>query len=206
MWTSKKLTCKGTLRQVLICMRSPLLLGFCLLWSSNFVGSESSQIQSVKLLQNMVFNRTPHAPPPPSHTLYMLYFEQGRGEESWTRERGKGKQFTKLGRLDNANMTECISSISRRVDTVIYCTVWQTTFFLSFNFRIFSHILYEETFSHVWLCTDRFRTFYYSRKILPNFFNNVVFPCNVASFCKYVQMLPSPIRRGSKDKSMLFGI
>jgi hypothetical protein len=30
----------------------PPLLGFCLEWSSNFVGSESGQIQSVKLLQN----------------------------------------------------------------------------------------------------------------------------------------------------------
>jgi hypothetical protein len=37
--------------------RPPPLLGFCLGRSSNFVGSESGQIQSVKLLQNMVFNR-----------------------------------------------------------------------------------------------------------------------------------------------------
>jgi hypothetical protein len=36
---------------------------------SNFVGSESGLIQNVKLLQNMVFNRTQRPTPPPSHTL-----------------------------------------------------------------------------------------------------------------------------------------
>ncbi len=64
----KKLTCKGTLRQVFICLRPPPLLGFCLGRFSNFVDSESGQIKSVKLLQNMVSNRTRHPPPPPSHT------------------------------------------------------------------------------------------------------------------------------------------
>jgi hypothetical protein len=39
---------------VFICLRPPPILGFCLGWSSNFVGSESGQKQSVKLLQNMV--------------------------------------------------------------------------------------------------------------------------------------------------------
>jgi hypothetical protein len=64
----KKLTCKGTLRRVLICLRPPFLLSFCLGWSSNFVGS--GQKQSVKFLQNMVTNTTQHPPsPPPSHTL-----------------------------------------------------------------------------------------------------------------------------------------
>jgi hypothetical protein len=40
---------------LLIYLRPPPFLG---LWSRNFVGSESGQIQSVKLMQNMVFNRT----------------------------------------------------------------------------------------------------------------------------------------------------
>jgi hypothetical protein len=40
--------------QVFICLRPSPLLGFCLGWSSNFVGSESGQILSVKLLRNMV--------------------------------------------------------------------------------------------------------------------------------------------------------
>jgi hypothetical protein len=52
----KKLNHKGTLRQV--CLRPTSLLGFGLGWSSNFVGFESGQIQSVKLLPNMVSNRT----------------------------------------------------------------------------------------------------------------------------------------------------
>jgi hypothetical protein len=50
-------------------LRSLPLLGFCLGWSSNFVGSESGQIRNVKLLLNMVSNRTQHPLSPPSHTL-----------------------------------------------------------------------------------------------------------------------------------------
>jgi hypothetical protein len=65
----KKLTFEGTLRQVFICLRPTSLLGFCLGWSSNFVRSESGQIKSVKLMKNMVSNRTQHPPLPPSHTL-----------------------------------------------------------------------------------------------------------------------------------------
>ncbi len=42
-----------------ICLRPTPLLSLCLGWSRNFVGSESGQIQSVKLLQNMISNRTP---------------------------------------------------------------------------------------------------------------------------------------------------
>jgi hypothetical protein len=42
---------------------------FLLGWSSNFIGSESGQIQSVKLMQNKVSNRTQHPSTPPSHTL-----------------------------------------------------------------------------------------------------------------------------------------
>ncbi len=64
MSSSKILTWKGILWQVFICPRSPPLLGFCLGWYSNFVGSESGQIKSVELLQNMVSNRNQHPPPP----------------------------------------------------------------------------------------------------------------------------------------------
>jgi hypothetical protein len=53
----KKFSWKGTFQQVFIRLRPPPLLGFSLGWCSNFVGSESGQIQSVKLLQNMVSNR-----------------------------------------------------------------------------------------------------------------------------------------------------
>jgi hypothetical protein len=55
----KTLTCKETLRQVIICLRPSPLLGFSLGCCSNFVGSKSGQIQSVKLLQNIFSNRTP---------------------------------------------------------------------------------------------------------------------------------------------------
>jgi hypothetical protein len=50
----KKPTCKRTSRQMFICLRPPPLLGFLFGWSSNSVGSECGQKQSVKLLQNMV--------------------------------------------------------------------------------------------------------------------------------------------------------
>jgi hypothetical protein len=45
---------------------------FLLGWPSNFVGSESGQIQSVKLLQNMVSNRTQHPHPLPAQPLTVL--------------------------------------------------------------------------------------------------------------------------------------
>jgi hypothetical protein len=79
----KELTCKGTLRQVFICLRPPPLLGFCQGWSSNFVGSESGQKQGDKLLQNMISNTTQHTPPlplPATHCLYIIYFDFGKGE------------------------------------------------------------------------------------------------------------------------------
>jgi hypothetical protein len=62
---------------------APPLLGFCLGWCSNFVGSESGQKQSIKLLQIMVSNTTQHPPqPPPSHTLSVytvLWLWEGGG-------------------------------------------------------------------------------------------------------------------------------
>jgi hypothetical protein len=59
--------------------------------SSNFVGSESCQIQSVKHPQNMVSNRTQHPTPPPSHTIYTVLChregKRGGGEVLNQRER-----------------------------------------------------------------------------------------------------------------------
>jgi hypothetical protein len=54
------------------------------------VGSESGQEQSVKLLQNMV------------------YFGQGGGVGE-VREKVEGQQFTR--RVENTNMTDCISGL-----------------------------------------------------------------------------------------------
>ncbi len=52
--------------------------------SINFMGAESGQKQSVKILQNMVYNTTQHTPPPTaSHCLYKLYVyfgERGGGQ------------------------------------------------------------------------------------------------------------------------------
>jgi hypothetical protein len=64
---------------VFICLRPPPLLGFCLGWSSNFIGSESGQ--GVKLMQIMVSNRTQHPPTHflAAHCLYILYFDTGKG-------------------------------------------------------------------------------------------------------------------------------
>ncbi len=85
------------------CLRPPSLLGFGLGWSCTFVGSESGQIQSVKLLQNMVSKRTqhpPHPPTPATHCLYTLYIDTRKGEEgweSWTREKVRGATAHKAG-------------------------------------------------------------------------------------------------------------
>jgi hypothetical protein len=55
---------------------------FCL-GCSNFVGSESDQKQSVKLLQNMVYHTTQHPPPLQPLTVCIYYtFTLGRGGRS----------------------------------------------------------------------------------------------------------------------------
>jgi hypothetical protein len=83
---------------------------FCLGWCSNFVGSESGQKQSVKLLQNMIYNPPP---PPYSHTLSVyivrLLLEGGRGGGGPVREKVEGQQLTRG--VENTNMTDCISDL-----------------------------------------------------------------------------------------------
>ncbi len=93
-----KRTVWGTLQQVFICLRPPTLLGLCLGWSSNFVGSESGQIQSVKLLQNMISNMTQN-PLSATHCLYILYFDKGRGGGGWTREKIRWGSVYKTGSI-----------------------------------------------------------------------------------------------------------
>jgi hypothetical protein len=47
---------------------------------SDFVGSESGQIPNVKLLQNMVSNRTQHPHTlPATHCPCILFFDTGKG-------------------------------------------------------------------------------------------------------------------------------
>jgi hypothetical protein len=78
----RKITWKWTLRQIFICLRPPLLLDFSLGWSRNCVGSESSQIESIKLLPNIVSNKTqPNTP-----TYCTLTWGMGGGGELNQRE------------------------------------------------------------------------------------------------------------------------
>ncbi len=90
---------------------------FCLGWCRNFVGSESGPKQSVKLLQDMVYNTTQYPsplPPPLPHTvciystvLYVYFGKEGGVGE--VREKVEGQQFTRG--FENANMTNCITSL-----------------------------------------------------------------------------------------------
>ncbi len=58
-----------------ICLRPLPLLGFCLHGlSRSFVSSESGQIQSVQLLQNMVSNRACSAKMTPSEASHLIAF------------------------------------------------------------------------------------------------------------------------------------
>ncbi len=54
-------------------------LYWCFCLENNFVGSESGQKQSVKLLQNMVYNTTQNPHPSATHFLYILYVNFGKG-------------------------------------------------------------------------------------------------------------------------------
>ncbi len=80
---------------------------FCLGWWSNFVGSESGQKQSLKLVQNIwstaQFNTPPHPPPPNNHTL-SLEVEGGEVREKVERQQhtsivpwSRGATVHKLG-------------------------------------------------------------------------------------------------------------
>jgi hypothetical protein len=80
---------------------------FCLEWCSNFVVYEYCQKQSVKLLQNMVYNTTqhPHPPPTATHCIHCM-FTLGRGG-GLVSEKAEGQQFTRG--VENTKMTDCIS-------------------------------------------------------------------------------------------------
>ncbi len=92
------------------CLSVCPLPGYCLGWSSNFVGSESSQIQSANFCRTWFpTGLMQHPPPPPSHSLSVYTMLWHREGGRWTREKVRGAMFTKLGR--KYHMTDCISSL-----------------------------------------------------------------------------------------------
>ncbi len=90
----KKLTCKGTLRQLFICLRPPPLQGFGFGRSSNFVGSESSQIQTTEYKTPCkIWSPTePHTLPHPRYTLNTNIQYTSEGERVEPERRGEGQQ------------------------------------------------------------------------------------------------------------------
>jgi hypothetical protein len=58
----------------------------------------------------MVYNTTQHPSPTAKHCLYILYVYFGKGGVvGEVREKVEGQQFTRG--VENANMTDCISSL-----------------------------------------------------------------------------------------------
>ncbi len=102
MSSSKKSDLKGDFAAAIYLFEAPSTARFFVLgWSSNFVGSESGQIPSVKLLEYMLSNTTRQ---PCCYTLYIsCTFLHKEGEmRVETERRGEGQQgrvpITKLGR------------------------------------------------------------------------------------------------------------
>ena len=77
---------------------SSLLVIFVWGWCINFVGFESGQKQSVKLLQNMVYNTTQQPPPPHSHTrfVYTVHLPMEGGGEGQREGTLEGQQYTSI--------------------------------------------------------------------------------------------------------------
>ncbi len=100
-----------------ICLRHPLLLGFCLGGSSSIVGSESGQIQNIKLQHN------PIHPPPPLHTVFVhiiystVLIRKGKGGGvvviQREVERANRGEYCTLSQswVENSFMTECTQEI-----------------------------------------------------------------------------------------------
>jgi hypothetical protein len=101
-------------RQVFVCLRPPPFPGFCLGWSSNFVGSESGQIQGVKPAE---YGLQQDSTPPPSHTLslytVLCYREGGKGGEELNKREGNSSQSW----VENTNRTDCIFNRKTQINT-----------------------------------------------------------------------------------------
>jgi hypothetical protein len=88
----------------------------------HFCRSKCGQKQSVKLLQNMVYNTTQHPLPPPPHTpqphtvfIYCTLLWEGVGGVGEAREKVERQQF--IRGVENTNMTDCISSLQTILNT-----------------------------------------------------------------------------------------
>ncbi len=114
----KKLSYNGTLQQVFICLRPRLLSDFCLGQSSNFVGSESGQIQSVKQNSCRIWSPTePHTFPTLNtvcckYVQYTYSHRDGGGRvEPERRGEGNRGEYRSQSWVENTNMTECMQKI-----------------------------------------------------------------------------------------------
>jgi len=86
---------------------------FCLVWGSNFVGSESGQKQSVKLLESMVYNTTQQPPPSPTvtHTV-CIYCTFSLGREVGGQREGRGATMHKYSSFVHwgQQFTSCVEN------------------------------------------------------------------------------------------------
>ncbi len=67
-----------------------------------------------KVLQKIVSNTTQHPPPirfQPHTVCTYCTSTQGKGDERWTREKVRGTIRSSQSWVENANMTDCISSL-----------------------------------------------------------------------------------------------
>ncbi len=94
----KKLTYKGALRHLFICVRPPPLLGFYWGWIGNFFGFWiwSDTERHTPAEYGLQHNSTLPNPPSVTHCLYIMYFDFGKGGR-WTRKKVRGAIVHKAG-------------------------------------------------------------------------------------------------------------
>ncbi len=99
------MTWKGTAADIYFFQTPPPLLGFFLGRWSNFVGSESGHMHSVKLLQYMLFI-TPDIPA--LYTVHKFTCTYSHREGG----RVNGEEYRSQSWVENTNMNECTQEIS----------------------------------------------------------------------------------------------
>ncbi len=153
----KKMTCKGTLQKVFICLKphSPSLgfWGFCMGWSSNSAGSESGQIQSVKLLAE--YGLQQDSTPP---TL-LWHREWGRGGGRVEPERRlEGQQFTKLGRKYQHDLLYLQSTVQYKLWlTPAAKSLYRLFFYIKFIIPVVPDKQTRVEFTAIYILSPQFR-------------------------------------------------